>query len=147
MKVAEVKLLVDKGLFQYGSEMSIEAFADLGSIKHPDLSRMTQIEAINAYRNYELKIVGLYTTINEQLLSIGRKLYRKDGTYNVATVADTLSWVERYNKAGKKKYAKANKLTKGFATTQVVPQEVNTQQARAHIETSGADRFASSQAL
>lgn len=140
MSVKDIKILIERGYFSYGSQMTVEEFGNLDNIKHPDLVGLQPMEAIKAYDTYRLKLVSLYTTINDQLLVMGRKLYLKDEMYNVATVSETLNYASQYFNQAKKKSNRGNKLMKGFQTMQVDATIVNTKMFASLADEMGVKR-------
>jgi len=122
MLAPEVRELMDGGMFGYGSEIAVHDFAALEDIQEPNISTMNGIDAVNASRAFELKLVGLYDNVNQQLLGVGRKLTRRGDVYVVPTIGDTLKYVEQYNNQASSKRAKASKLYRSF--TALHPNEV-----------------------
>ncbi len=114
MKANEINQLIDSGLFNYGFRMSIEDFGSLDNIEPPLLNDLSTNEAIRAVKQYELKILGFYGQVNEQLLARGRKLTQTMGEMLVPTVGETMKYVEQYLNQGKQKLRKGEKLYKNF---------------------------------
>ena len=115
MTANEVLALINSGMFEYGSEVNIYDLATIAEITVPGINTMSGEEAVRAARTFELQLVGVYDTINQQLLGMGRKLTRRGDMYVVPTVGETLKYVEQYHNQGNNKQSKALKLYRSFA--------------------------------
>ena len=114
MRAADIQNLIRSGLFAYGSSMTVESFGQIDNIEPLNYTTMNQHEAIIASRKYELRLLGLYDQINEQLLAVGRKLVRREEDFIVPTIADTLEYVNAYMRQGDNKIRRGNKLYRNF---------------------------------
>ena len=136
MLVTEARALVAGELFIYGTSMTIAEFISLDNIIEPIIHDMTPENAIIANRNYEFQVLGLYGVINDCLLAEGRKLVKREGSYIVPTIGETIKYAEQYEGRGNTNFRKADKLRRNFARvnpTRMQTETERTTQARNDI--------------
>jgi len=114
MLVSDIKDLIELGEFDYGSIWSEEKLTSAFGIEMPDLSGDATSILKNA-REYDLKKLNAYCSINEQLLNYG-KCFMQDGNfYRVPIISEMQSSIDKYYSSSNRKFKRAEKLRKSFS--------------------------------
>ncbi len=111
MLVSEVKSIIASGLFDYGSSISVNDFANLFGIFVPlaaDRNNHTVMV------KFDLALLVPYAQVNDVLLTLGRKLKKENDFYIVPSISTTLKYVDYYNDRAAKARLRAKKLRDSF---------------------------------
>ena len=135
MKSLDIQNLIKSGLFAYGSSMTAENFGLLDSIVSPIFTGLTRQQEISAIRTYDLKLLGLYGQVNEQLLAVGRKLIRSGDDYVIPPQSEMMDYVSAYYRQADSKHRKGIKLYTNFTRLyphHSIPPSISAAHMKAH---------------
>ena len=111
MTTEELRLMIQRGSFQYGSQIPIFELARLFNIEIPEPQEMNNYDRMI---KFDLDMLQAYSVVNNELITIGRKLIKNGENYIVPTVGNTLIHVDRYEDKAARADLKARKLRRGF---------------------------------
>lgn len=100
-----------QGMFQYGSSISVADTAILFGVTVPPPNLLN--DHIVMVR-FDLEMLSVYGLLNDDLMTIGRKIVRQGEDYVVPTIESTLIHVDRYEDKASRSDAKARKLRRSF---------------------------------
>jgi len=114
MLVSEIKQLIESGELDYGSVWSEEKLTTVFGIEMPDLSGDATSILKNA-REYDLKKLSAYCSINEQLLNYGKCFIQDGNYYRVPIISEMQSSIDKYYSSSNRKFKRAERLRKSFS--------------------------------
>ncbi len=133
MKAKQINELIAAGMFGYGFTMTRKDLLALEDHTEPDYHAMEGFQAVKEANRYNLIVLGLYGSINEQLLSLGRTFKQVDGDYIVPGINETMKYVKLYDDKASRNLLRSKKLFKSF-------QKINPGVVQTHQEKLAMDK-------
>ena len=106
--------LIQTGMFEYGFSITRAEILNLENQQEPNYHLLEGEEAVRQAKKYDLLVLGIYSSINEQLLSLGRTLKQVNGDYIVPSIEHTFKYVKLYDDKANRNLLRSNKLRTSF---------------------------------
>ncbi len=114
MTTATALELIRGGMFGYGFTITRAGILALENHTEPDYHILEGYEAVQEAKKYDLLVLGIYSSINEQLLSLGRTLKQINGDYSVPGINQTFKYVKLYDDKANRSMLRSRKLRESF---------------------------------